>query len=325
MENLQFKETLDDLEDYNTYQFRIVHERMEEIRSRKCVSLELETPIKELLCPHCKSAHFQRWGKRSDLQRYRCKLCKKTFNSLTGTPLARLKRKGHWLDYANCLIDSITIRAAAKRCSVSVQTAFRWRHRFLSNSKNIKANSLCGVVEADEIKFPISFKGQKEINRPSRRRGRDGRSEIEETGSVSFFIGRDRNKFTYDEIIKKMSTLELHNTFSKKLDNDVLLCCDNKNIYKRFAKERALRIGFVDVSKGEIIKKDVIHIQNISKYCQRLKSWMKRFHGVATKYLESYVSWFRGFDELGSLLTPLVLLRRAKKGDESSYLPKTAT
>ncbi len=325
MENLQFKETLDNMEGFNTYQFRIVHERIEEIRARKYVSLELETPVKDLLCPHCKSVHFQRWGKRNDLQRYRCKLCKKTFNSLTGTPLARLKRKGHWLDYAKCLIDSVTIRAAAKMCNISIQTSFRWRHRFLTNAKKIKASSLCGIVEADEIKFPISFKGQKKINRPPRKRGGCSGNVKNDKETVSFFIGRDRNKFTYDEIIKQISTLELHNTFSKKLDSDILLCCDNKRIYKEFAKERALRFGFVDISKGENVKKDVIHIQNISKYCEKLKSWMKRFHGVATKYLESYVSWFREFDEFGDTLTPLVLLRRAKVGEESSYLPKTAT
>ena len=44
----------------------------------------------------------------------------------------------------------------------------------------------------------------------------------------------------------------------------------------------------------------------------RLKSWMQRFHGVATQYLESYLGWFRAIDRTTSgLLNPLQLLAQA--------------
>ncbi len=135
----------------NTYQFRIIQEKIETIKLQKRVSFELETPFEDISCPHCNSIYFQRWAKRNHMQRYRCKSCKRTFNSLTGTPLARLKRKEHWLDYANCIKNSLTIRAAAVECGISIDTSFRWRHRFLSNTKKIKASSLYGVVEVDEF------------------------------------------------------------------------------------------------------------------------------------------------------------------------------
>ena len=32
------------------------------------------------------------------------------------------------------------------------------------------------------------------------------------------------------------------------------------------------------------------------KQGKRLKAWMKHFHGVATKYLESYLGWMRLLD-----------------------------
>ena len=44
-------------------------------------------------CPHCSSSTFVRWGQANDEPRYRCKSCLKTFNALTGTPLARLHHK----------------------------------------------------------------------------------------------------------------------------------------------------------------------------------------------------------------------------------------
>ncbi|POZ52249.1 hypothetical protein AADEFJLK_01724 [Methylovulum psychrotolerans] len=44
-------------------------------------------------CPHCAGIRLSRYGSASGLQRYSCKSCRKTFNALTGTPLARLRHK----------------------------------------------------------------------------------------------------------------------------------------------------------------------------------------------------------------------------------------
>ncbi len=35
------------------------------------------------------------------------------------------------------------------------------------------------------------------------------------------------------------------------------------------------------------------HIQNVNNYHSRLKGWMDRFNGVATKYHEHYLSWLQ--------------------------------
>ncbi len=40
----------------------------------------------------------------------------------------------------------------------------------------------------------------------------------------------------------------------------------------------------------------VFHIQNVNAYHSRLKGWMTRFHGVATKYLDHYLGWHRYMD-----------------------------
>ena len=46
--------------------------------------------IESFGCPHCSSAEVRRWGRASGKPRYRCATCGKTFNPLTGTPLAGL-------------------------------------------------------------------------------------------------------------------------------------------------------------------------------------------------------------------------------------------
>lgn len=77
-------------------------------------------------CPHCQAPRSQLvgWGKQRGVQRYRCKVCRRTCNALSGTPLARLHKAERWLDYAQALIDGISVRAAARQCGITKNTAF---------------------------------------------------------------------------------------------------------------------------------------------------------------------------------------------------------
>ena len=72
-----------------------------------------QTAQAQLHCPACQSTHFHRHGLAHGLQRYRCVPCRKTFNALTGTPLAHLHHKERWLAYADCLLNSFSVRKAA--------------------------------------------------------------------------------------------------------------------------------------------------------------------------------------------------------------------
>ncbi|OQK17488.1 hypothetical protein AU255_06310 [Methyloprofundus sedimenti] len=81
------------------------------------------------ICPYCSHTEMFRHGLSNGLQRYRCKECKKTFNALTGTPLAHLRQKSKWLDYLNALNQSSTVRKAASNLNVHPNTILRWRHR----------------------------------------------------------------------------------------------------------------------------------------------------------------------------------------------------
>jgi hypothetical protein len=51
----------------------------------------------------------------------------------------------------------------------------------------------------------------------------------------------------------------------------------------------------VNTARGER-RRGPWHIQNVNAYHSRWKTWMLRFHGVATSYLEHYLGWFRALD-----------------------------
>ena len=98
--------------------------------------------------------------------------CRKTFNPLTGTPLAGLHYPERWPDQARALISGETIAKAAARCGADYTTAFGWRHRFLEALNRDKPTSLCGIVEADETFILESFKGKRRgLPRAARKRG----------------------------------------------------------------------------------------------------------------------------------------------------------
>jgi transposase-like protein len=100
----------------------------------ECIAL-IEQAARGRPCPHCGCAHVHRCGQASGLQRFRCVGCGRTYNALTGTPLARLRKKECWLPYLQCVLESGTVREAARMVGVHRTTSFRWRHRFAPGTK----------------------------------------------------------------------------------------------------------------------------------------------------------------------------------------------
>jgi len=100
-------------------------------------------------CPQCSSNSLHKWGIVSGIQRYRCKDCGRSFNALTGTSMARLRKKELWLEYSKALADSLSLSKAAELCGIDRTTAFRWRHRFLRASSQSKG-CCSGITEVDE-------------------------------------------------------------------------------------------------------------------------------------------------------------------------------
>jgi len=247
-------------------------------------------------CPHCEAKTFHKWGVRSGLQRYKCKECHKTFNALSHTSLARLRHKELWIEYTQDLISSKHIRESAKHCNIAISTAFRWRHRMLSNPSKIKAKKLSGIVEIDETYFLKSEKGNHNLDRKPHKRGGWAKKGLSLKQHTPVLIARDRNGNMLDAIMQHSGEFDISEVLLARLDNDVLLCSDSKSSYKAFAETFDFAYETVNLSKKEHVRDKIYHVQNVNAYDSKLKTWMRTFHGVATKYLENYLGWMRLFD-----------------------------
>jgi transposase-like protein len=92
-------------------------------------------------CPHCAGHEIVSWGRSNGLMRFRCKACGRTFNALTKTPMAHLRKKEKWLDHAQAMIEGKSLAKTAELCGIHPTTAFRWRHRFLRTPASEKPRS----------------------------------------------------------------------------------------------------------------------------------------------------------------------------------------
>jgi transposase-like protein len=256
-------------------------------------------------CPHCGGDAVHRWGRAGGRPRYRCTNCRKTFNPLTGTPLAGLHHRDRWHDQARALINGETVAKAAGRCKVAYTTAFRWRHRFLSALNLDKPQQLSGIVEADETFILESFKGKRSgLARTARKRGGKASKRGLSAEQIPVMIARDRSGSTIDAVLPRLDAASIMGALGNVIARPAELCCDGGTAITAFA--RRAKITFHVLPAPGIPKPEApqLHINNVNAYHGRLKEWLRRFHGVATKNLPNYLSWRRTIEALSSASTP---------------------
>jgi len=273
----------------------------------ECIAL-IEAAAAGRPCPRCGSARKHRCGFATGLQRFRCLACRCTFNALTGTPLARLRKRECWLPYLQCILESRTVRAAAQAVGVHRTTSFRWRHRFIPGATRARPVRLGAVVEADETYRLESQKGSRNLTRgPRKRGGVAGRRGITDELDC-LLVARDRNGLTLDFHTGRgqVTAAQLHDCLRPVLPSDVLLISDSAAAYASFAAAAGITHEAINVRAGKRAR-GAIHIQNVNGWHSRFKTWLVRFKGVASRYLINYSGWLRLLDAR-QLLTPALWL-----------------
>ena len=161
------------------------------------------------------------------------------------------------------------------------------------NQFHKKDSSLKGIVEADETFFLESFKGSRNLGRTARKRGGKATKRWLSAEQIPVLIARDRHGEMTDDVLKDLSEVSITKVLKPVLAQDVVLCTDGNQSYRSFADtENIAHVRLIASNESRVINK-VYHIQNVNAYDGRLKGWMRRFNGVATKYLPNYLGWRR--------------------------------
>lgn len=92
-----------------------------------------EIKRKSTVCPYCGHSEASLYGKVKNIQRYKCKNCKKTYRETSGTPLFRMHKPEHVEKYIEAMRMGMSVRKAAKYAGISDNTSHIWRHKILAH------------------------------------------------------------------------------------------------------------------------------------------------------------------------------------------------
>ena len=248
-------------------------------------------------CPHCGGVHVVKNGTQAGLQRYLCRACGKSFNPTSSTPLSRLRHKDKFERYAQCLKDGLTVREAAWDVGVCVDTAFRWRHRFLQNVQNHQPTGVSGILEVDETWVRRSEKGCRKLGRKPRKRGEKTKGSGRHSKDwVPVLVGRARGRpHTVDKVLDRVTGAEVTDALKDAIvPGETVLCTDGHSAYLHLQRTLDVQTKSFKASAAHHGLDKVYHVQSANNYHERLKTWINRgLRGVATKYLPNYLAWQR--------------------------------
>lgn len=214
---------------------------------------------------------------------------------MTNTPFSGSRYPEKWVKYIEMMVEGYTLPKIAERLKIHLSTAFYWRHKILNALGNNGFNQLQGIVESDETFFRESMKGRDIPHRKAKKRGEKDEKPGISNLKIAVVVAQDRNGSV---IARKAGTgrvkaEEIDAVIGEYIHPSALLCTDTATNYKKFAKVKKLQHETVNERRKERVKKGIYHIQHVNNFHHRLKDWMERFQGVATKYLDNYLYWFR--------------------------------
>lgn len=263
---------------------------LQTVKQKHEIYTNLEKQIK--CCPHCKSENYIRWGNYSNMKRFMCKECNRTFIATTGTAIHWLKKPDEFINYATIVFSEgfNTLEQQSKRVGISQNTAFYWRHRILI-ALGSDVPIFKKATEMDEIWFRYSQKGRKGL-KYSRKRGRSSHKG-DNSFKAKVMITKERLGELDMSLIKigRLSAQNIVDKFSGKFTKTSILFSDKHPSFKCFSKSEGINHE-VFTAKSHV-KNKICHVQTVNYLAGAFNNGVNHcLRGVSTKYLQNYATWF---------------------------------
>lgn len=270
-----------------------MHDEVENLKIERAKFIDniSESSNRYRVCPRCGcDNHIIKFGKFNGVQRYKCKNCNKTFSDVTNTPFYRSKKPlAYWLVYAKFMFQGMTIRDCATMLKINMATAFFWRHKILDSLFFLEGKEdLEGDIQIRDVYFLESHKGQKGKGMEKRPNRFVRRINLDKSVSV-LCLSDKNNKIIADPIGKGVFDLYgVRNWMEKRIE-----LAPKANFISSVMKFNNNKLA-VNIFNNKIRKGSPEETMRGRALGSKLERWIgKKFKGVATKYLNNYLVWFK--------------------------------
>lgn len=245
-------------------------------------------------------------------QRFKCRTqgCGRSFNALTGTPLARLRKPELWLTYARLMMRGLSLKKIEEAMPIWASMAFRWRHRFLELPTALQAEKVQGIVEIDETYFLRSFKGhrgwkngQPPAPRPPRYRGSGAVSPGLSAEHVPVLTAVDQAGGIVEERLAQRNKTEIERALEGRIAAGALVRTDGLKHYKTVINKAQAHHQVIRPKKqswaGKIVgakprNRGKANLGRVNQHHERIKDTLnKHFRGVSTHNINRYLGYLR--------------------------------
>ena len=223
-------------------------------------------------CPICGGSKYIKHGFYKQIQRYKCKECGKTFSNNTNLLWSYSKKDlNKWLKFIQLMMRKKSLRFCAEKLHINLATAFYWRHKILHGLKiDSIPNTLKGDVHINKTIIIENFKGCRNITTTQRRNIWIIAAKGNEDSMIVMPIFKDFWNW---------------NIFDEKIYSKI-----QKGSYIVAYKDRYIGVKAKEHNKKLV--KEVECDDRIKYIIRNLNKWLSNFKGIATKYLEEYLSLF---------------------------------
>ena len=265
--------------------------------------------INGVRCPHCGSEKVVKNGKmKNKTPRFFCNHCKKNYSLYSNTFVQNLKLKNKLFNYIPLRMEqSGSLRNCAKSLNISLNTSFEWNKKLFGSIEKIIPNELPGIVETIIVKKDISKKGEKpsgfygfkppDLNtKPSKKYKKAPKLKDPPNISpiVQIAIAFSRKGILDMKVIQlgELNKSELKKNLYPKIKSSRKILITEDPILKLTFQEK--KLSYLVCSPNQKVKNrnKFFDVETVKVVSHMFKQWLKRFRGVATKYLQNYIKWF---------------------------------
>lgn len=195
-------------------------------------------------------------------------------------------------------MQSLPLRKTGTRLGIDKDTAFRWRHRLLRALSRNVTQPLGQRIVIGETWFPYSVKGRPPTDRLPRRRAAYRRADVT---PVWVAVALDAAGTPASGVVglRRPTGRDLGASLGSRLNShSVIVSTEGRyGAPARLAALKNLEYRRVVPVSGEI--------GALRRYILALRRWMRRFRGVATRYLSHYLAWHAFLTVASELPAPL--------------------